>query len=710
MRQSDHADIDISIVIVNYNVKEFVANLLNSISKARYDFKLQIIVVDNDSSDDSLEYLEPRYPDVQFIANDENVGFGKANNQALKQANGRYTLLINPDTIVSEDTLSTLFRHMEMNPSCGACGCKILNPDGSFAPESRRSIPTIWSSLSKLLGLSALFPNSKTFGQYYMSWMDEDEPGQIPVLSGSFMFFRTDVLKQLKGFDERFFMYGEDIDLCYRLQKTGYHIDYVPDTSIIHYKGESTKKDNIRYIKSFNEALYIFFKKHYTHRYSSLFRSVIFIGIVIRGLFSFLKNKFSKYKSIVFDLLVLNVLLFIAFPIRYENVGFGDMFSYPQLQFWTINGLVSVFYLFFSNNFGIVRRRTYSVVGSLKAVLATYAVVVLITFFIRSLAFSRIILLGSSIASVFIIGFIRLIRKNSHKNPEQVRGKLTSTRILIVGLGEKTHELIEKIHSRIDWDYEIVGIVSQQRNTDIEQINNIPLIGTLEQLPELVAAYKIDQVHFMLHSISYKDILHVMPKLKNRNVVLKLVPDELDFILGKSNVEYLADIPLVDLEMAYQSATNKFVKRTFELIVTIPIFLMMSLLVGPLLLITNTKKKEVTIPNANGSVTLNLYYPFTHYRVKNFYLLLIKVLIGDLHLVGAPLLLNSSSSRDFYEYGLTGLSQINSNRIYSDLEQEKFDLYYLQNYSIWMDIDILAKTIVNGPDPLAYLQEQLDEK
>jgi GT2 family glycosyltransferase len=260
----DNPSIDISVIIVNYKVKEYIANLLNSLEKASHQLTLEIFVVDNASGDNSIPYLQERFPEVTYIQNDENLGFGKANNQAIKLAKGTYTLLINPDTLVSEDTLDILFSHMQSNEDCGACGCKILNPDGTFAPESRRSVPTIWSAACKVFGLNTLFPKSKLFGKYYLSWLHEDEPSSIPVLSGSFMFWRTNVLQQLGGFDERFFMYGEDIDLCYRIQETGYHIDYVPETSIIHYKGESTKKGDLKYIRLFNKALYQFFDKQYS--------------------------------------------------------------------------------------------------------------------------------------------------------------------------------------------------------------------------------------------------------------------------------------------------------------------------------------------------------------------------------------------------------------------------------------------------------------
>ncbi|WP_103663645.1 glycosyltransferase family 2 protein [Gracilimonas amylolytica] len=285
---------DISIIIVNYKVKEYVKGLLESIEKAKGDFDIEIFVVDNDSGDDSSTYLRQYFPNVTYIDNSTNVGFGRANNQVISKAKGSYTFIINPDTVISEDLFTTLTGHMESHPKCGAAGVKILNPDGTFAPESKRSVPTIWSSFCKMFSLHELFPKKKLFNQYYMNWLNENEKNEVPVLSGSCMFWRTDLLKDLGGFDERFFMYGEDIDLCYRVQDTDFHIDYVPDTNIIHYKGESTKKGDLRYNWIFNKALYQFYDKHYSTKYSLFFKGFIYVAIWIKTISSEIARVFKK--------------------------------------------------------------------------------------------------------------------------------------------------------------------------------------------------------------------------------------------------------------------------------------------------------------------------------------------------------------------------------------------------------------------------------
>jgi GT2 family glycosyltransferase len=227
---------------------------------------------------------------------------------------------------------------MHRHLNCGACGCKILNPDGSFAPESKRSVPTITTAITKVFGLNTLFPKSKVFGSYHLGWIDENEESEIEVLSGCFMFWRTHVLQQLDGFDERFFMYGEDIDLCFRIQKTQFRINYVPTTSIIHYKGESTRKGDLRYVRIFNKALYQFLEKHYSSEYSLIFRVFIFLAITLRIGISFIYNNVRLIGFIMSDLLLLNISVIIGFLLRF-SLEYDAIINFKNLHYLWINVL-----------------------------------------------------------------------------------------------------------------------------------------------------------------------------------------------------------------------------------------------------------------------------------------------------------------------------------------------------------------------------------
>ncbi len=670
------SQIDISIIIVNYKVREYISNLLNSISKAKQGLNLQIFVVDNNSDDDSVAFLKERFPEVNYIANTENLGFGKANNQAIKLAEGTYSLIINPDTLVSEDTFTTLITHMEQAPKCGAAGCKILNPDGTFAPESRRSLPTLWSSFAKASGLSTVFSGSKFFDSYYLNWLGEDEQAKVPVLSGSFMFWRTSVLKELGGFDERFFMYGEDIDLCFRIQETEYYIDYVPSTSIIHYKGESSRKGDLRYIKIFNKALYQFFDKHHSSKYSFLFKVIVYSAIWIRALFSLLANNFKMIGFIASDLILLNISVILGFMIRFQ-FSYEVMTNLQNLKFLWINLLASIIYVFVGSSLDLFRSKTESISNQIKAIAASYAGVAFITFFVREYAFSRLALIIGGISALVLMLLFKVIQINLSKSDSKVTGKLKRLRVLLVGDTRHTKEIKSKIHSRPDWNYEVVGNIAVSEN-------KMESLGELSQLRDLIKAYQVDQVFFALKSISYKDMLRQISILQNEGVLFKLVPDSMDFILGKSNVEYLESIPLVEVDFGYSKGVNQFLKRMMDIVVAFPVWLILFLFTVPALVFSSSKKK-----NING---LKFYEPATQNLWKNRALLFWNILKGTMSLVGAPLYLKSNSVSQS-KAGFTGSIQMNESRIISESDQENYELYYLQNYTIWMDVDLLLKTL-----------------
>lgn len=290
----------LSIVIVNYNVRYYLEQCLLSVERALTGVCGEVFVVDNNSTDDSMSYLKGKFPWVRYIENDENVGFSRANNQAIRESRGEYVLLLNPDTFVGEGTLRECIDFMDNNSQAGMCGVGMLKIDGSFAPESRRGIPTPFVAFCKMSGLGALFPKSRLFGRYYMQYLNRQAINPIEIVSGAFMFIRKSVLDEVGLLDEHFFMYGEDIDMSYRVLNAGYQNYYLP-TRILHYKGESTKKDSWQYVNAFHKAMIIFFKKHFTH-YSFLYSVPITMTIVLKGAMSYVVQKmrgFSKRKPVV---------------------------------------------------------------------------------------------------------------------------------------------------------------------------------------------------------------------------------------------------------------------------------------------------------------------------------------------------------------------------------------------------------------------------
>lgn len=254
----------LSIIIVNYNVKYYLEQCLTSLERALAGIEGEVTVVDNHSSDGSLAYLKPRFPHVTFIESNHNLGFARANNIAIRQSRGEYVLMLNPDTIVGEQTLKEVMAFMDSHPKAGAAGVQMLKANGEKANESRRGLPTPMTAFYKMTGLCARYPKHKRLGHYYMGYLPWDEPGQIEVISGAFLMVRKSVLDKVGLLDEDYFMYGEDIDLSYRILKGGYENWYVP-ARILHYKGESTQKSSFRYVHVFYEAMLIFIRKHYGH-------------------------------------------------------------------------------------------------------------------------------------------------------------------------------------------------------------------------------------------------------------------------------------------------------------------------------------------------------------------------------------------------------------------------------------------------------------
>ncbi|WZL73650.1 glycosyltransferase family 2 protein [Clostridiaceae bacterium 35-E11] len=270
---------DLSIIIVNYNTKELTKQTLNSIFTKTHNFLYEVFVVDNASTDDSIEMIQEEFPQVKLIQNAQNLGFSKANNIAIRQSKGRYILLLNSDTVVIDDCLEKCIQHMDKHVNIGALGCKVILPDGNLDLACKRSFPTPEVSMYRILGLSKLFPKSKKFGQYNLTYVDENEIHEIDCLVGAFMMIRREVIEAVGLLDEDFFMYGEDVDWCYRMKEAGWKIVYYPKAQIVHYKGGSSKKKNPKLIYEFYRAMYLFYNKHYKRKYSSLITLLVYAGI-----------------------------------------------------------------------------------------------------------------------------------------------------------------------------------------------------------------------------------------------------------------------------------------------------------------------------------------------------------------------------------------------------------------------------------------------
>lgn len=681
--------IKISVIIVNYNVRDFLEQALLSVGRALQGIPSQVIVVDNASVDGSVQMLKERFPKVELLENTKNTGFSAANNQGLDRARGEFIVLLNPDTVVQEDTFSTLLSFFEKNPRASAATCKILNPDGTFSVDCRHSIPGPATAFWKMIGLARLFPKSRVFGKYNLTYLDENETYKVEAISGSFMMMRAETVRRVGRLDEDFFMYCEDIDYCQRINQAGGEIYYVPDSQIIHYKGESTKKNNLDYVITFNRSLYKFYKKHYRQKYIFPFKWLILLGTILRGTFVYLKNKLSIYYPLILDVLFLNLAMFLSFWLRYsmkQAFSFDDFFG----RYIVINIITSIGFILSSLFFNSGTRKKYKASGIIKANMSTFVFVAALTFFFNQFAFSRFVVLISAVASPLFMGFWRfLFKKLSRKSAP---GRFLLRPALIVGFDAETEHLLGRLKSQAASGLELIGLVALDKQDVGKTLVSYPVVTSLAQLPEYLRLNDIELVIFTTHNLSYASILTAMSHNRNPRVEFKIVPGHLEFIVGKSTIERLDALPLLDISYAYGKPFNRFIKRSFDFTLSALLLLLLSplLLLGFPWLIKKGRKVKIGIPGNKEARILD--YPGN--RFWGFVLNLLNILSGRLSFVGAPLGAQAAGPSGFeYKAGITGLVQVNEARIGESGNRENYELHYLKNHSFFMDMEILLKSV-----------------
>jgi len=679
----------LSIIIVNYNVKDFLEQALLSLRRALTQIPSEIIVVDNASVDGSLQMLKQRFPEVKLIENNRNVGFSAANNQGIKIAAGEYIVLLNPDTVVQEDTFSKLLDFFAQNPGASAATCKILNPDGSFSIDCRHSVPTPLTAFWKMIGLNRLFPKSKIFGKYNLTYLDENEVNQVEAVSGSFMMIKRAMVQKVGLLDEDFFMYCEDIDYCYRINQAGGKIFYVPDSQIIHYKGESTKKNNLDYVITFNRSLYLFYKKHYQQKYVYPLKWLILLGTVLRGTAIFFRNNIANYYPIIIDSVLLNLFMFLAFWARY-SMKTGFFISNFLSHYIIINVITTMVFVLTALFFYSQNRRQLSISNIIKANMLTFLLVSSSTYFFRQFAFSRFVVLISAIGSPLLMTLWRWLLLSKKKSGGRQVFMLRPT--LIVGFDADTETLLRRLKAQSGSGLEVAGIVALKKEDVGKTLASFPVVTFLERLPEYLRLNAIDLVIFTTHQISYKAIFTAMSHNPRPGVEFKMVPGHLEFMVGKSNVERLDAVPLVDIEYNYGRLFNRFIKRVFDLLISGCILLLTSpvaLLLSPLLIkrvhyreVYLNRQTPVSIPWIEGKGILPVII-----KIWN-------VFTGRLSLVGAPLAFTAQQASDFdYKPGLSGLVQVNQARIASQQNRENYELHYLKNQSFFLDLEILLRAL-----------------
>lgn len=520
----------LSVIIVNYNVRYFLEQCLISVYKAIENIEAEVFVVDNTSTDSSIEMVKTNFPQVKLIANNENVGFSKANNQAIEISKGEYVLLLNPDTVVEEDAFEKCIDFMDKHPEGGGLGVKMIDGNGIFLPESKRGLPTPSVSFYKIFGLSALFPKSKRFAKYHLGYLKENETNEIEVLSGAYMWMRKSVLDKIGYLDESFFMYGEDIDLSFRITQAGYKNYYLPSTRIIHYKGESTKKGSINYVFVFYNAMIIFSKKHFAKK-AKAFAFFINIAIYLRAFLALFFRFINYGKLLIIDitliLLVHGLINFVkpylGFPNQIELLsGYGILNSLAVLTSY-ISGLA----IFKGYN------KTIQISNTVFGLLLGSVLLSLINYFFPDPYSFSAKFLASLALSIFITILTSRLILNYFNT---VKIKRNTMRTLALVGNEKFIQYLKKIKIKNNTFSNLLNI---KPNNNVSNKDLKDYIGKQNQLPDLAEIYNVNEVVFSADDISYKDIIDQMDKTKNEFIDFKITLNN-NTIIGGKNIEKIA--------------------------------------------------------------------------------------------------------------------------------------------------------------------------
>ncbi|MBI1804272.1 MAG: glycosyltransferase [Ignavibacteriae bacterium] len=661
----------LSVIIINYNVRAFLESALVAVRKAMSGLEGEIFVVDNNSDDGSVEMVRHKFPDVHLIVNERNLGFAAANNIALRRCTGKYILLLNPDTLVQEDTFRVVADFMDKHPEVGLAGCKILNPDGTLQLPCRRSFPTPWVAFTKIIGLSALFPRSSLFGKYNLTYCSPDQSYEVDAVSGSFMFLRHETYQAVGGLDEQFFMYGEDLDWCYRIKSAGRKVYYVHSTQIIHYKGQSARRSDIDEIKLFYQAMRVFVEKHF--QYGFVFDVIIRFGIALRQLVAFIAKIAKPLRATALDFLLINLSWILG-----EWIWFGKIFRFPAYAYpalITVPWLVLASVMYWS---GVYSTRKLSISRAATSVIIGYVVLSALTFFFKQYGFSRMVVLISGSVNFVLLPGWRLVARAVLRSPEHRRKSLFGRRTIIVGTNISGQEVLRKLRARIDDGYEVVGFIDNDRKRVGEKMAGVEILGSIDNIGKVIEEQRASEVIFSTDTLSYTDILSVISRSRNRSVNYRLVPSSLEVIIGKTHIDELEDMPLVEIEYNINRFTNRFAKRVVDI-------------AGSLVLMTFAYP-IIALEKRTGSTIGSLGQKI---------LLVPKVLKGETSLVGPPMYSHDATKNGSVEsslylgkQGLTGLVQVNYRDDLQPEEIEKYNLYYAKNQSLLLDLEILIKSSI----------------
>ncbi|RYY20517.1 MAG: glycosyltransferase [Cytophagaceae bacterium] len=553
----------LSIIIVNYNVCYFLEQALLSVRRAAGQLgePTEVFVVDNNSADNSVAMVRARFPEVILIENKGNPGFSKANNQALRLATGQYQLLLNPDTLVEEDTFRCCCDFMDQHPRCGGLGVQMLDGQGRFLPESKRGLPTPAVAFYKIFGLAGLFPKSRVFGRYHLGFLDPGQPHEVAVLSGAFMLLRQAALAEVGLLDEDYFMYGEDIDLSYRLTRGGWQNWYFPGTRILHYKGESTKRTSVNYVFVFYRAMVIFAQKHFAPGQAGLFSRVINSAIWLRAGAAVAQRLATAAAPALLDASLLYAGLFVLKSYWEANHKYVRTPYPPQYMLVAVPLYIGVWLGAAWLSGGYDRgARTSRIV---RGIAAGTVLISAVSNFLDNWRFSKaLILLGGAWAIAALVGR-RLAGHWLRHGNLRLSEPQAKTLAIVGNLAES--QRVRRLLAAAQVPATIIGYVAPAA-FDQPAAPAADYLGDATQLPELVRLYELNELIFCGQDLAVSQIIDLMQRLPPRPAVAyKILPAGSQYIIGSSRKDTPGDYYTLDTTLRLHQPAQRRTKRLLDL-------------------------------------------------------------------------------------------------------------------------------------------------
>jgi len=674
----------LTVIIVNYNVKSFLKTALISIYKGLQGIKSQIIVVDNCSADGSIEMLKNEFPQVELIANDSNLGFSKANNLAIARSESEYICLINPDTLIRENVFHICLEFMDANPETGAAGGRITNPDGTLQLACRRSIPTPWIAFTKFSGLGRIFPHSKLFGKYNLTYLDENSISEVEALSGSFMFVRKKTIEDVGLLDENFFMYGEDLDWCLRIKQEGWKIHYLPAAEIIHYKGKSSQTRSLNSTFVFYNAMRIFVKKHFKQGWLWIPGWFLILGISLKGGFSFLFQHLKKTGLWFTDIVLLQIGLVAAIFTRFGHLQHWE-------SYYFIDTIYTAIWMLVFASLGLYGKKILSHTRAFSGVIVGLIINSSLTFFFPQFAFSRQVIITATIFNIVLIAGWRSLFHSRFldKLPLKMKKKFRK-RTLLVGCEQSLKDFYNWNTRQEESKFYIAGFISKKftKNDDIKKLHQL---GSIQNIADIVKTFKIDEIIFPFENASEKIILTTLFACRSLPVQFKFTVDPDSEFWGLQPTDLIADLPLMDYNAAIYTDFNVYMKRLFDIMVSIMLLPKWLLEVLQNRVKASTKGGKIKISNGfETALDVSVYGECLNSGRgwKSSLFLIPQILKGNAAICGTPIVKFAPGKQGYgYKPGLTSIL----GRSYTEKDRQRVVFSYVNHYSLLLDCRLLIK-------------------